>query len=53
MSNNKLKHEQIQYIEFLSKDLEKAKAFYARSFGWIFTDYGPEYTAFSGEYVDG
>lgn len=49
----KLKHEQIQYIEFLSRDLAAAKKFYADSFGWQFTDYGPEYTAFSGDYVDG
>ena len=47
------RHEQIQYIEFLSKDLEKVKEFYSESFGWTFTDYGPEYTAFSGDYVDG
>ncbi|WP_437920500.1 VOC family protein [Sphingobacterium sp. LRF_L2] len=50
---NKLRHEQIQYIEFLSKDLARAKAFYENAFGWKFTDYGPEYTAFEGEYVDG
>ncbi len=49
----KFKHEQIQYIEFLSKDLEAAKTFYKQAFGWEFTDYGPEYTAFTGDYVDG
>ena len=49
----KLQHEQIQYIEFLSRDLAKAKAFYTDAFGWKFTDYGPEYTAFEGAYVDG
>jgi len=47
------KHNQIQYIEFLSKDLGRIKTFYASSFGWKFTDYGPEYTAFEGNYVDG
>jgi predicted enzyme related to lactoylglutathione lyase len=52
-TQNKLKHEQVQYIEFLSNDLVKAKKFYNESFGWHFTDYGPEYTAFEGEYVDG
>lgn len=52
-SKGKLKHEQVQYIEFLSKDLSKAKKFYSKSFGWKFTDYGPEYTAFEGDYVDG
>lgn len=52
-SASKLKHEQVQYIEFLSGDLERAKTFYTNSFGWRFTDYGPEYTAFEGDYVDG
>lgn len=49
----KLQHEQVQYIEFLSRDLQKAKDFYTKAFGWSFTDYGPEYTAFEGTYVDG
>ncbi|MGK6352262.1 VOC family protein [Parapedobacter sp. DT-150] len=52
-SQEKLKHEQIQYLEFLSKDINQAKEFYTKSFGWTFTDYGPEYTAFAGDYVDG
>lgn len=46
-------HNQIQYIEFLFKDLSAVKKFYSESFGWKFVDYGPEYTAFEGEYVDG
>lgn len=49
----KLRHEQVQYIEFLSKNIDRAKAFYTKCFGWVFTDYGPTYTAFEGEYVDG
>jgi len=48
-----LKHEQIQYLEFLSADLPRAKEFYTSCFGWKFTDYGPGYTAFEGDYVDG
>ncbi|MCX2454230.1 VOC family protein [Pedobacter sp. PLR] len=52
-SPKKLKHEQVQYIEFLSKDIIKAKEFYTKSFDWVFTDYGPAYTAFEGDYVDG
>jgi len=51
--SGKLIHEQVQYLEFSSKDISKAKKFYTESFGWAFTDYGPEYTAFEGEYVDG
>lgn len=52
-SSKKLLHEQVQYLEFLSADLSRAKAFYTGSFGWKFTDYGPDYTAFEGTYVDG
>ena len=53
MTQEKLKHEQIQYIEFLTNDISRAKSFYTKCFGWKFTDYGPEYTAFEGDYVDG
>lgn len=49
----KLIHEQVQYIEFLSPDLSRIKQFYTDAFGWMFTDYGPTYTAFSGNHVDG
>lgn len=48
-----LLHHQIQYIEFFSQDIERIKRFYSAAFGWVFTDYGPDYTAFSGEYIDG
>ncbi|MFD1166455.1 VOC family protein [Sphingobacterium daejeonense] len=33
-------HEQIQYIEFLSEDLQRAKHFYTTCFGWTFTVHG-------------
>ena len=36
----------IDYIEFPATDVAAAKAFYARVFGWKFTDYGPDYTSF-------
>jgi predicted enzyme related to lactoylglutathione lyase len=49
----KLRHQQVQYLEFLSRDIEKAKAFYIGAFGWTFTDYGPHYTSFEGDFVDG
>ena len=49
----KFKNEQIQYVEFLSRDISKIKAFYSTRFGWKFTDYGPEYSAFEGTCVDG
>jgi hypothetical protein len=46
-------HEKINYIEFPSKNLEVTKEFFQSVFGWSFTDYGPEYTAFSDQGVDG
>jgi len=46
-------HEIINYVEFPSRDLEKTKAFFSTAFDWSFTDYGPEYTAFSNEGIDG
>ena len=36
----------INYIEYYAQDLEEIKSFYSAAFGWKFTDYGPEYTAF-------
>jgi uncharacterized protein len=46
-------HEKINYVEFPSKDMEATKAFFSNVFGWQFTDYGPDYTAFSNEGLDG
>ena len=37
----------INYVEFKAKDLEKIKKFYSSAFNWYFTDFGPDYTAFS------
>lgn len=37
----------INYLELPANDIEKVKAFYCQVFNWQFTDYGPEYTAFS------
>ncbi len=50
---NKLRHSQIQYVEFLTKDIKVIKDFYTASLDWTFTDYGPDYTAFEGDHVDG
>lgn len=46
-------HEKINYVEFPAKDIDKTKAFFSKAFGWSFVDYGPEYTAFSNEGLDG
>ncbi|WNZ55505.1 VOC family protein [Microbulbifer sp. MKSA007] len=45
--------EKINYIELPSRDLGKTKAFFTEAFNWTFTDYGPEYTAFSNAGLDG
>jgi len=46
-------HEKIDYVEFPAKDIEATKAFFITAFGWSFVDYGPDYTAFSDEGVNG
>ncbi len=46
-------HEKINYVEFPAKNIEAAKAFFKSAFGWDFVDYGPEYSAFSNEGLDG
>ena len=46
-------HEIINYVELPSKNIEATKAFFTAVFGWSFVDYGPEYTAFSNEGIDG
>lgn len=47
------KHEKINYVEFPAKDMKGTKAFFEKAFGWSFTDYGPDYTAFSDQGLDG
>jgi predicted enzyme related to lactoylglutathione lyase len=36
----------IDYIEMAATDVGAVRRFYEEAFGWKFTDYGPEYTAF-------
>jgi len=47
------KHEKINYVEFPAKNINVVKAFFTKALGWSFTDYGPDYTAFSNEGLDG
>lgn len=49
------RHERIDYAEFPSRDPAASRAFFETVFGWAFTDYGPDYTAFaaSGAGLDG
>ena len=46
-------HEKINYVEFPAKDINLAKEFFSKVFGWKFVDYGPDYTAFSNAGLDG
>jgi predicted enzyme related to lactoylglutathione lyase len=46
-------HEKINYVEFSASDLSATKRFFESAFSWTFQDFGPEYTAFSGEGLDG
>ncbi len=43
----------INYVELPAQDLDAVEAFYSGAFGWSFTDYGPEYRAFSDGQLDG
>ncbi len=46
-------HEKINYVEFPSANLEETKNFFTQAFGWEFQDFGPEYTSFSNQGIDG
>lgn len=48
-----MKNTLINYVEFKAKDLQEVKTFYSKVFGWTFTDYGPDYTAFSNSGLEG
>lgn len=46
-------HEKVNYIEFPAKNLQSTKDFFTQVFGWTFQDFGPEYSAFSNQGIDG
>ena len=43
----------LDYLELPASDLPTVKAFYEAVFAWSFTDYGPDYTAFTDGKMDG
>ncbi len=43
----------LNYVEFPAKDISATKVFFEQAFCWSFTDYGDDYTAFSGQGLDG
>jgi predicted enzyme related to lactoylglutathione lyase len=46
-------HGKINYVEFASANLPETKRFFTAAFDWSFEDFGPDYTAFSNEGLDG
>jgi predicted enzyme related to lactoylglutathione lyase len=40
-------HHHINYVEFPASDIQRAKQFYGRVFGWAFQDWGEEYVIFN------
>jgi predicted enzyme related to lactoylglutathione lyase len=45
--------EKINYVELPASNLQKTKEFFIEAFGWSFQDFGPEYSAFSNQGLDG
>lgn len=35
----------LNYVELPIRDVAAVKGFYEQAFGWVFTDYGPDYAA--------
>lgn len=46
-------HEKINYVEFPASNLTATKEFFNKAFAWSFEDFGPDYSAFSDEGIDG
>ena len=46
-------HEKINYVELPACNIEATKAFFSNALGWDFEDFGPDYTAFSNQGLDG
>ncbi len=47
------KDHKIDYLEWPARNFDAVQAFYEQVFGWIFTDYGPDYRAFTDGKLDG
>lgn len=43
----------VDYVEFASTDPAASRAFFEQVFGWVFQDYGPDYTAFDDGRLQG
>lgn len=47
------RHETVNYLEFPARDITATKTFFKTVFEWQFEDFGPNYTAFSNQGIDG
>lgn len=47
------KNIKLNYVEFPATDIPATKAFFQQAFDWTFEDFGPDYTAFVGQGLDG
>jgi hypothetical protein len=45
--------QKIDYLELPADNFDSIESFYSTTFGWSFTDYGPEYRSFSDGKLDG
>ncbi len=43
----------ISYLEIPVQDIEASKTFFGKVFGWSFIDYGPDYSSFTQQGMDG
>jgi len=43
----------IDYIELPAGNFDAVQSFFEKAFGWSFTDYGPDYRAFTDGKIDG
>jgi len=46
-------HEKLNYVEFPANDIPATKRFFEQAFGWQFEGFGPEYTAFTDQGLNG
>lgn len=46
-------HGKLNYIEFPAVEMQATKDFFRAAFSWSFEDFGPDYTAFSDQGLDG
>lgn len=46
-------HEKLNYVEFPATDIVATKAFFEQAFAWTFKDFGPDYTAFTDQGING